>query len=102
MHDYSIASNAPTDTTYEVINATAIKIQWDISGNVNGFLIKITSSGLPIVTQQLTDGIAREVIYNDILPERNYTVEVRGYDELLGLADTVTIRLEGMCIYNHQ
>ena len=93
-----IVSNAPTNTTYEVINATAIKIQWDITGNVNGFLINITSTGLPTVTQQLTNGSAREILHDGILPERNYTVEVRGYDELLGQADTITVRLEGTLI----
>ena len=53
------ASNAPT-IKHEVINATAIKIYWDITGDVNGFLINITSSGLSTVTQQLTNGLARE------------------------------------------
>ena len=56
------ASNAPI-IIYEVMNATAIRIYWNITGDVNGFVINITSSGLPTVTQQLTDGSAREFIY---------------------------------------
>ena len=88
------ASSAPT-INYEVINATAIRTYWSITGDVNGFLINITSSGLPTVTQQLTDGSIREFIYNGILPERNYNVEVRGYYQLLGQANTSNVRLEG-------
>ena len=79
-----------------MINATAIRIYWNITGDVNGFLINITSSGLPAVTQQLTDGSAREFVYNGILPERNYSIEVRGYVHRLGPADTITVRLEGI------
>ena len=81
---------------YNVMNATAIKIHWNITGDVNGFLINITSSGLPTVTQQLTDGSAREFVYNGILPERNYTCEIRGYIQLLGQASTTTVRLGGI------
>ena len=89
------ASNKPT-VSYEVMNATAIRIYWSITGNVNGFLINITSSGLPTITQQLTDGSAREIIYDGILPERNYSIEVRGYYQLVGPASTITVRLEGI------
>ena len=71
-------------------------IYWDITGDVNGFVINITSNGLPTITQQLTDGSAREFIYNGILPERNYIIEIRGYTQLLGQNDTVNVRLEGM------
>ena len=71
-------------------------IYWDITGDVNGFVINITSSGLPTITQQLTDGSAREFIYNGILPERNYIIEIRGYTQLLGQTDTVSVKLEGM------
>ena len=78
------------------MNATAIRIYWSITGNVNGFLINITSSGLPTITQQLTDGSAREIIYDGILPERNYSIEVRGYYQLVGPASTITVRLEGI------
>ena len=93
MFHYS-APNVPT-INYEVINATAIRIYWNITGDANGFLINITSSGLSTVTQQLTDGSAREFIYNGTLPERNYIVEVRGYIHWLGPADMTTVRLEG-------
>ena len=78
-----------------MINATAIRIYWSITGNVNGFVINITSSGLPTVTQQVTDSSAREFIYDGILPEKDYTVEIRGYYELLGLPDETTVRIEG-------
>ena len=80
-----------------MINATAIRIYWNITGDVNGFLINITSSGLPTETQQLTDGSAREFIYNGILPEKNYTVEVRGYIHRLGPADIIIVHLDGKC-----
>ena len=79
-----------------MINATAIKIYWNITGDVNGFLINITSSGLPTVTQQLTDGSVRDFIYDGILPERSYSIEVRGYYQLVGPASTITVRLEGI------
>ena len=78
-----------------MINATAIRIYWSITGDDNGFVINITSSGLPTVTQQLTDGSAREFIYDGILPEKDYTVEIRGYYDLLGLPGTTTVRIEG-------
>ena len=83
-----------------MINATAIRIYWNITGNVNGFLINITSSGLPTVTQQLTDGSVREFKYDGVQPERNYIVEVRGYVHLLGPADTILVRLEGIVTCN--
>ena len=85
---------------YEVINLTAIRIYWNISGDVNGFLINITSSGLPTVTQQLTDGSVREFVYNEILPEITYDIEIRGYTQLLGQASgtTYTVRLEGILL----
>ena len=79
-----------------MINATTIKIYWSITGYVNGFLINITSSGLSTITQQLTNGSAREFIYNGMLPERNYIIEVRGYYQLVGPASTITVRLEGI------
>ena len=79
-----------------MINATAIRIYWNITGDVNGYVINITSSGLPTVTQQLTNGSARDFIYDGILPERNYTVEVRGYYQLVGPASIITVRLEGI------
>ena len=77
------------------MNATAITVSWSISGDVNGFIITITSNGLDTVTKQLTDGSLREYVINGLLPERNYTVEVRGYYELLGPPETTTVRLEG-------
>ena len=61
-----------------MINATAIRIYWNIACDVNGFVINITSSGLSSVTQQVTDSSDSEFIYDGILPERNYTVEIRG------------------------
>ena len=98
MQNLIIASVAPI-INYDVINATAIRIYWDITGDVNGFLINITSSVLSTVTQQLTDGSAREFIYNEIVLKRNYIIEVRGYYQLVGPVSTITVRLEGI-IYN--
>ena len=89
------ASNKPI-VSYEIINATAVRIYWSITGNVNGFQINITSSGLPTVTQKLTANSTRELIYDGILPERNYIIEVRGYYQLMGPASTITVRLEGI------
>ena len=92
---YCSASSAPT-INYDVINATAIRIYWNITGDVNGFLINITSIGLPTITQQLTDGSVREFICGGILPERSYSIEVRGYYQLVGPASKITVRLEGI------
>ena len=50
-----------------------------------------------LITQQLTDGSAREFIFNGVLPEKNYTVEVRGYIHMLGPADTTIFYLDGEC-----
>ena len=83
-----------------MINATSIRIYWDITGDVNGFLINITSNGLPTITQQLTDSSAKEFIYNGILSERNYTVEVRGYIHKLGPTDTTIVNLDGKYLCN--
>ena len=77
------------------MNATAINVSWSISGDVNGFIINITSDGIDTVTIQLTDGSLREYVINGLLPERDYTVEIRGYYQLLGPAGTTTVRLEG-------
>ena len=95
MRLFITASNAPS-INYEVINATAIRIYWSITGDVNGFLINIASSGLLNVRQELTDGSVREFIHNGILLEMNYSIEVRGYYQLLGPASTITVRLEGI------
>ena len=99
-HDIYYIFTVPGSPTikYEVINATAIRIYWSITGDVNGFLINITSSGLPTVTQQLTDGSVREFVYNQILPEITYDIEIRGYTQLLGQASATTVRLEGILL----
>ena len=83
-----------------MINASSIRIYWNITGNVNGFVVNITSNGLPTVTQQLTDGSMRDFIYEGVQPERNYIVEVRGYVHRLGPADTILVRLEGIVTCN--
>ena len=74
------------------------RIYWSITGtsDFNGFLLNITSSGLPTVTQQLTDSSVRAFIYGRILPERGYNIEIRGYYQLVGPASTITVRLEGI------
>ena len=82
------------------MNATAINVSWSISGDVNGFIINITRDGIDTVTIQLTDGSLREYVINGLLPERDYTVEVRGYYQLLGPAATAIV--EAICNgYNH-
>ena len=53
------------------------------------------SSGLDTVTEQLTNSTIREYVVDGLLPERDYTIAVRGYYQLLGPADTTTVRLEG-------
>ena len=80
------------------MNATAINVSWSISGDVKGFIINITSDGIDTVTIQLTDGSLREYVINGLLPERDYTVDVRGYYQLLGPAGTITVILEGTCV----
>ena len=59
-------------------------------------MIYTSSNGLDTVTEQLTDNTLREYIVNGLLPERDYTIEVRGYYQLLGPANTITVRLEGI------
>ena len=89
---------APDDipsVNYEDINATAIRIFWNISASfVNGYIITITSSNLPNITYQVNDGTVREFMVNELLPERDYNIQVRGYYELLGAPVSVTARLE--------
>ena len=92
----SLASSAPSSVSHEVVNATAIRVSWSITGNVSGFVIYIISSGLDTVTKQLTNSTIREYVVDGLLPERNYTIAVRGYYQLLGPAGTTTVRLEGI------
>ena len=92
----TLASSAPSSVSHEVVNATAIRVSWSITGNVSGFVIYTISSGLNTVTKQLTNSTNREYVVNGLLPERNYTIAVRGYYQLLGPADTTTVRLEGI------
>ena len=76
---------------HEVINATAIRVSWSITGNVSGFVIYTISSGLDTVTKQLSDSTLREYVVDGLLPERNYTIAVRGYYQLLGPANTTIL-----------
>ncbi len=57
-------------------------------------MIYTISSGLDTVTEQLTDSTLREYVVDGLLPERDYTIAVRGYYQLLGPAGTTTVRLE--------
>ena len=75
-----------------MINARPFRIYWDITCDVG--------NGLPTITQQQTDSSAKEFIYNGILPERNYTVEVRGYIHRLGPTDTSIVNLDGKYLCN--
>ena len=61
-------------------------------------MIYTISSGLDTVTKQLIDNAVREYVVDGLLPERNYTIAVRGYYQLLGPANTTTVRLEGTII----
>ena len=65
----TLASSAPSNVSHEVVNATAIRVSWSITGSVSGFLIYIMSSGLDAVTKQLTDSTIREYVVNGLLPE---------------------------------
>ena len=62
-------------------------------------MIYTISSGLDTVTEQLNDSTLREYVVDGLLPERDYTIAVRGYYQLLGPDGTIIVRLEGM-IYN--
>ena len=76
---------------YEDINATAIRIFWNISTSfVNGYIITITGGNLP----NMNDETVKEFVVNDLLPETDYNIEVRGYYDLLGAPGSVTARLE--------
>ena len=88
----SIASSAPSSVSHEVVNVTAIRVSWSITGNINGFVIYTISSGLDTVTEQLTDSTLRDYVVDGLLPERDYTIAVRGYYQLLGPAGTTTVR----------
>ena len=80
---------------YEEINATAIKIFWNISTSfVNGYIITITSTNFSNITYQVNDGSVKEIVINELLPETDYNIEVRGYYDLLGAPGSVTARLE--------
>ena len=57
-----LATNVPTNVSYKIVNATAVTIIWNITGNVNGFIINITSSGLDTVTEQVTNSSVREFV----------------------------------------
>ena len=61
-------------------------------------MIYTISSGLDTVTKQLNDSTLREYLVNGLLPERDYTIAVRGYYQLLGPAETTTVKLEGQMI----
>ena len=63
-------------------------------------MIYTISSGLDTVTKQLTVSTIREYVVNGLLPERNYTIAVRGYYQLLGPASTIAVRLEGIAKAN--
>ena len=96
---YTINFTAPDGipiVDYEVINATAIRIFWNISTHfVNGYIITIKSSSVSTITHEVNDKSVREFVVNGLLPERDYNIEVRGYYDLLGTPASVTARLEG-------
>ena len=59
-------------------------------------MIYTISSGLDNETKQLTDSTIREYVVDGLLPERDYTIAVRGYYQLLGPAGSTIVRLEGI------
>ena len=61
---------------------------------LNGYIITITSSNLPAITNQVNDQFVREFVVNGLLPERDYNIEVRGYYDLLGAPGSLTARLK--------
>ena len=61
-------------------------------------MIYTISSGLDTVTKQLNDSTNRDFVVDGLLPERDYTIAVRGYYQLLGPAGTTTVKLEGVAI----
>ena len=80
---------------YDYINATAIRIFWNISKSfVNGYIIKITSSNLTTITHEVNNKSVSEFVVNELLRERDYIIEVRGYYDLLGAPGYVTARLQ--------
>ena len=88
----SIASSAPSSVSHEVVNATAIRVSWSITGSVNGFVIYTISSGLDTVTKQLNNSTIREYVIDGLLTERDYTIAVLGYYQLPGPAGTTTVK----------
>ena len=63
-------------------------------------MIYTISSGLDTVIKQLTNSTIREYTVDGLLPERDYTIEVRGYYQLLGPTSTIAVRLEGIAKAN--
>ena len=63
-------------------------------------MIYTISSGLDTVTKQLNDSTIREYVVDGLLPERDYTIAVRGYYQLLGSAGKTTVRIEGIVAKN--
>ena len=80
---------------YDYINATAIRIFWNISTCfVNGYIITITSSNLTKITHHANIESIREFVVSGLLRQRDYIIEVRGYYDLLGAPGYVTARLQ--------
>ena len=52
------------------------------------------------VTEHLSDSTPTEYVVDGLLPERDYTIAVRGYYQLLGQASTIAVRLEGIAKAN--
>ena len=76
---------------YDYINASAIRIFWNISTSfVNGYIIDITSNLTTITYQEYMT----EFVVNGLTREIDYIIEVRGYYDLLGAPGYVTARLQ--------
>ena len=89
------ADNIPS-VSYEKINGTAIRVRWTYNGSyVSGYIITITAIGVNIV-KEINNNTVTSYVVEGIIPERDYTIEVRRYFTLVGAAGTTTARLSDM------
>ena len=74
----------PYNIAYSELNLTAINIKWSSDATlVKGFALHIFSNE-ESMRYQVSDPNAREFIFEGVQPERNYTIELRAYYELVG------------------
>ena len=91
-----LAADTIPSVSYEEINATAIRVRWTYNGSyVNGYIITITSIGVNII-KQINNNTVTSYIVEGIIPEKDYTIKVRGYFTLVGAAGSTIARLFSM------